>query len=85
MSDEFSRDLIIPGAKFDVAGEKFRPVEKEKLFILENLSKARIESASNYGYGFLEGRTEGIPYRYRSYSVIRRTVFSRKICLWVAS
>ena len=22
---------------------------------------------------------------YRSYSVIRRTVFSRKICLWVAS
>ena len=60
MSFEFSRDSIIPGTKFDVAGEKFTPVEKEKQFILENLSEACIESASNYGYGFLEGRTEGI-------------------------
>ena len=59
MSFEFSRDLIITGAKFDVAGEKFTIVEKEKQFILENLSEARIESASNYGYGFLEGGTEG--------------------------
>ena len=49
MSVEFSRNTIIPGGKFDVPGEKFRLIEKEKQFILENLSKARIDNASKYG------------------------------------
>ena len=35
MSVEFSRNTIIPGRKFDVAGEKVRLIEKENQFILE--------------------------------------------------
>ena len=58
MSVEFSKDTIITGGKFDVAGEKFTFVEKEKQYILENLSEARIDSASNYEYGFLEDTEE---------------------------
>ena len=58
MSVEFSRNTIITGGKFDVAGEKFTFVEEEKQFILEKLSEARVDSASNYEYGFLEGTAE---------------------------
>ena len=49
MSVEVSRNKIIPGGKFVVPGEKFRLIEKEKQFILENLSAARIDNAGNYG------------------------------------
>ena len=49
MSVEFSRNTIIPGEKFDVAGEKVRLIEKKKQFILEKLSEARMDNASNYG------------------------------------
>ena len=49
MSVEFSRNTIIPGGKFDVAGEKVRLIEKEKQFTLEKLSEPRIDNASNYG------------------------------------
>ena len=49
MSVEFSRNTIIPGGKFDVPGEKFTLIEKEKKIILENLSEARIDNANNYG------------------------------------
>ena len=49
MTVEFSKNTIIPGGKFDVPGEKFRLIEKEKQFILENLSEACIDNASNYG------------------------------------
>ena len=49
MSVEFSRNTIIPGGKFDVAGENVRLIEKEKQFILEKLSQARTDNSSNYG------------------------------------
>ena len=49
MPVEFSRNTIIPGGKFVVAGEKVRLIEKEKQFILEKLSEARIDNVSNYG------------------------------------
>lgn len=49
MSVEFSRNTIIPGGKFDVAGQKVRLIEKEKQFILEKLSEARTDNASNFG------------------------------------
>ena len=49
MTIEFSRNTIIPGGKFDIPGEKFRLIEKEKQFILENLSEACINNASKYG------------------------------------
>ena len=49
MSVEFSRNTIIPSGKFDVAGEKVRLIEREKQFLLEKLSEARIDNASNYG------------------------------------
>ena len=49
MSVELSRNTIIPCGKFYVAGEKVKIIEKEKQFILETLSEARIENASNYG------------------------------------
>ena len=47
ISFEFSRNTIIPGGKFDVPGEKFTVIESEKQFILENLSEARVDNASN--------------------------------------
>ena len=49
MSVEFSRNTIIPGGKFDVAGQKVRLIEKEKQFILKKLSEARTDNASNFG------------------------------------
>ena len=49
MSVEFSRNAIIPGGKFDVAGEKVRLIEKENQFTLEKLSEAHTDNASNYG------------------------------------
>ena len=49
MSVEFSRNTIIPDGKFDVAGEKVRLIKREKQFLLEKLSEARIDNASNYG------------------------------------
>lgn len=77
MSVEFARNTIIPSVKFDVAGEKFKLIDEEKHFILENLSEERIDSDSKYGYGFLEGTEERKEEFLEQFTALNSTCFVR--------
>ncbi|XP_068752869.1 uncharacterized protein [Montipora capricornis] len=70
-------NTLIPGGKCDVAGETFTLVEKEKQFILENLSEASIDSASKYGYGFLEAMEERNEEFLEQFTALNSTCFVR--------